>query len=201
MINQADATRRKPSGFTLVELLVVIAIIGVLLALLLPAVNAARESARRTQCANHLRQIGLAMQSYLDTNREIFPNIALLPSFNPDQDPTAIQVLGPFLEDNASVFICPSDVGRNRWNEDTKSYEFRAAYHETEKQSYEYRQLVRIRETGEFRPLAGMRRPQVELVRKLSELELFYDYDNFHGPAGVLGSRNALFADAHADAF
>ncbi len=83
-------------AFTLVELLVVIAIIGVLIALLLPAVQAAREAARRMQCSNHMKQIGLAVHNFENTYN------ALPPLMINQYRPTIFFILLPFLEQQAA---------------------------------------------------------------------------------------------------
>ena len=130
-MNSFNAIRRRV-GFTLVELLVVIAIIGILVALLLPAVQAAREAARRTQCSNNLKQIGIAYQNYADARKMLppgytatgtDPNVTtpgwgwaayILPYMEEGNIYQQIDLTKPIETQNViqtvlSVYLCPSD--------------------------------------------------------------------------------------------
>jgi prepilin-type N-terminal cleavage/methylation domain-containing protein/prepilin-type processing-associated H-X9-DG protein len=112
---------RKRDAFTLVELLVSIAVIAVLMALLLPALRGARESARRVQCAANLRALSTAIQGYCEDNRGLFPGIASVPQlpwdwiyWAPSQGfPFTDFGKGPLIRYLASpkpaTFRCPSD--------------------------------------------------------------------------------------------
>ncbi|WP_152053014.1 DUF1559 domain-containing protein [Tautonia marina] len=99
-------TQQRALGFTLIELLVVIAIIGILIALLLPAVQSAREAARRIACNNNLKQIGIAMHQYHDTNGCLPPaNLGPVYQFSP------LARVFPFLEQAALFSAINFDLG------------------------------------------------------------------------------------------
>jgi prepilin-type N-terminal cleavage/methylation domain-containing protein len=113
MQRHASVTQR---GFTLVELLVVIAIIGILIALLLPAVQSAREAARRAQCSNNLRQLGLAIHNYHDRNNEIVPIVANSSSGNNVPYASWIAMLLPYMEGEATYqnLVLHLPLGQNQ---------------------------------------------------------------------------------------
>jgi len=183
---------RRP-GFTLVELLVVIAIMSMLIGLLLPAVQYARATARRTQCLSQLHNIAIAMQSYMDAHgeRSKFPDCAQLPSLPPNR-PSLVPTLGPYMENEQTSFRCPGDDASFRDESRVQSSlpPEGKSYYEKEGLSYEY----------PAPQLANKTRQKVMEKRSSTTVTISNDYEAFHGAEGDPGSRCFAFADGHADA-
>ena len=99
-------TTHRRGGFTLVELLVVIAVIGLLIALLLPALGSVRESAMGAMCSSRMRQCGIAMHTYAESHGGYLPKVT---GHGLDADESWIAKLGPYLEEVDVIRTCPSD--------------------------------------------------------------------------------------------
>lgn len=115
---------RSRRAFTLVELLVVIAIIGLLVALLLPAVQSARASARRSQCASNMRQLGLAIHQYANVYDGQFPLMYDHNTVKDDRDEEEkswVTTLQPYLENVDAIRLCPEDTERLEGIESTRT--------------------------------------------------------------------------------
>jgi prepilin-type N-terminal cleavage/methylation domain-containing protein len=200
------AKRGAHEGFTLVELLVVIAIIGILIALLLPAVQYARASARSTQCKSNLRQIGLAIDQFVDKqgSRGRYPDACQLPTFektHPSTPPLLplYTVIAGHTEGNQELFHCPSDEMDEADANPPGVYD---TYFAQEGLSYEYPESTVGNKTREQVRLGiDPARPGVNKgERSSSRVMIVYDFKPFHGSKDDNGAINWPYLDGHVDA-
>jgi prepilin-type N-terminal cleavage/methylation domain-containing protein len=174
--------RTQSQGFTLIELLVVIAIIGILAALLLPALSRGKRSARAAACLNNLHQIGLALDLYVQDNDDHLPACAMLPSLNTNLA-SLTAVLAPQLQAKA-VFQCPED--RTIFPREQTSYEWNiflngASYDRPQDWSPATQALVETIFGGRLNtPLVG-------------------DAEAYHAAEGVWMGKNALYFDGRVE--
>jgi len=163
-------------AFTLIELLVVIAVISLLAAMLMPAVNRAKESGKATACISNLRQIGIALQVYVDSNNNRLPFMRdQAMGTNPPTNP--LPGVNVVLKDelgNTNVLRCPSD--RQQIFEQTGS-------------SYAWNSLLNGQPANNLKVLGLHFNPHA--------IPVFFDKEGFHAARGPSKAVNYLYADGH----
>ena len=193
-------------GFTLVELLVVIAVIGVLAAILLPAIQHSRAAARRTSCKSNLRQIGLAVLQFADTHRGEFPENA-----HAGERRSWVYTLAPYLEDVDAIRICPDDPkGADRVLVKSTSYIINGYL--TAKRQDAIRKLTKLKATSKtIMVFEGSEQRDLSFAKEHSHPWGWFSETNLHADT-VLAAMKAevqtdrhdgvahyLYADGHVD--
>ena len=165
-------------NFTLIELLVSIGIIAILAGLTMGVTSRAKNYAKRMNCVNNLRQIGIAINVYSAENNGFYPNACSLPSFNKANGDNVIRLCDILpIQSNSKVFLCPSDS-------DSPSWFLR------EGSSYEFNGKLSGEKIDSFSEVVQYGASKVVAV---------FDYDCFHAVLPAPRTKNYLFVDGHVN--
>ena len=178
-------------AFTLVETLVVVFILGVIAALLLPALAKARASADRVACRAHLRDLGAAFRMYLNESKDRLPRVNTMPSLVPplNDAPPIAELLAPYVGGSREVFRCRADRITRPATGAPAGF---GTYFDREGTSFQYDPMLAGLHAGE--PL--QKTPPYRDMGP-TRMAVMQDYEWFHGRPGVPSARSTLFADGH----